>query len=350
MSNQKHAIKNEFPQASEKHDTMITHRSVRLIHMIQLLSVGRGYTIEELSDFYAVDPRTVQRDIGLIRQELQVTIDYNRTTRKYEVRDTHQLLPSVGLTKLEAFSLVVLCREFGLKKSIPFFNTLNSASAKIQGYLSAETNAFIIKTYKNLEMYNVPVGINFNKQEFYRQVTDANRTHNTINIVYKSFTEGKKIKTKVNPYQVIFNHRNWFCIGYSSAHNQIRMFNVGRILELEIGPTFEYPHDWTLAKYLRNAWNIIPEDGPDYHVIIDFTRIVGGNVEEIFWHKNQKTHWIDENTLRFETVVSGLKEISWWILGYGAEATVVQPPELRQMIADHVARLYKEYKPEITKR
>ena len=128
------------------------------------------------------------------------------------------------------------------------------------------------------------------------------------------------------------------------------MFNVLRIVKarkLNLG--FERPKDWTYEKYLRNAWNVIPENGPDWHVVVDFSFKVGRNVEEIYWHKNQKTHWINDRTLRFETVVSGLNEISWWILGYGAEATVVEPKELRQIIAGHVKRLAQTYGNELGK-
>ena len=34
----------------------------------------------------------------------------------------------------------------------------------------------------------------------------------------------------------------------------------------------------------------------------------------------------------FEVDVNGLTEISWWILGYGDQVTVLEPPELRQRV------------------
>ncbi len=338
----------EFPVVPQEKGNMVVQRSARLVHIIQVLSQGRAFSAEELSDVFKVDVRTIYRDIRMIQNELHVTIDQTLQTRKYIIRDTHMLLPSVGLTIPEAFSLVVLCNECGLKKNVPFFDTVMSAALKIQGYLPAETNDYIQKTYRNLDIYGIPCGIKGRNREFFHRIMDSNRSHNRIRIVYNSFYENAKIKTCIDIYQLIFILHNWYIIGYSQLHKQVRTFNLGRITDLEVlTEKYEIPKAWSIDKYLRNAWNLIPEQGDDYHVIIDFSRKVGANVEEVQWHKNQKTTWLNESTLRFETQVSGLHEISWWILGYGGEATVVQPPELRTMIAEHVKRMSKIYKTEV---
>ena len=42
--------------------------------------------------------------------------------------------------------------------------------------------------------------------------------------------------------------------------------------------------------------------------------------------------------------VDGLSEISWWILGYGDQAEVLKPAELRELIADRVDRMAAVYR------
>ena len=339
---------NKLPVSDNKTETLVINRSSRVIHMLQLLSLGRGYTVEELSEIYDLDPRSIKRDLKLISEQLHVAVTYNRSTRKYEILDTRYVLPSVGLTTLEAVCLVILCREFGMKKTVPFFEVVHSAALKIQSYLSPETCDYIEQTYQNVDMTGAPFSMQEDKREYYMTLQDASRTQSVIDLEYNSYTEEQVIKTLFYPYAVIFNRHGWMTVGYSALHNEIRMFNVLRILKarkLDLG--FKRPKDWTYEKYLRNAWNVIPENGPDWHVVVDFTFKVGRNVEEIYWHKNQKTHWINDRTLRFETIVSGLNEISWWILGYGAEATVVEPKELRQIIAGHVKRLTQTYQSEL---
>ena len=67
--------------------------------------------------------------------------------------------------------------------------------------------------------------------------------------------------------------------------------------------------------------------------------MVADNVAEVAWHKTQRAVRNDDGTLDFHVTVSGLQEISWWILGYGDQAEVLQPVELRQLVAARALRM-----------
>ena len=54
-------------------------------------------------------------------------------------------------------------------------------------------------------------------------------------------------------------------------------------------------------------------------------------------------HGNDDGSADYHATVSGLNEISWWILGYGDQAEVLQPPELRQLIAGRAKRMAATY-------
>ena len=51
-----------------------------------------------------------------------------------------------------------------------------------------------------------------------------------------------------------------------------------------------------------------------------FEKLVAKNVAEVTWHKTQRLVWLDDGRLDFHVTVSGINEISWWILGYGDQA------------------------------
>jgi predicted DNA-binding transcriptional regulator YafY len=72
--------------------------------------------------------------------------------------------------------------------------------------------------------------------------------------------------------------------------------------------------------------------------------LVAQNVAEVNWHKTQRTVPRDDGALDFHVTVSGLNEISWWILGYGDQAEVLQPPELRQLVAGRAKRMAEMYR------
>lgn len=76
---------------------------------------------------------------------------------------------------------------------------------------------------------------------------------------------------------------------------------------------------------------------------IRFQPRVARNVAEVLWHATQRTQFNGDGSLEYEVTVSGLEEISWWILGYGAEAEVVAPAELRDIVARQAQALLKLY-------
>jgi predicted DNA-binding transcriptional regulator YafY len=80
-----------------------------------------------------------------------------------------------------------------------------------------------------------------------------------------------------------------------------------------------------------------------YHVKIRFLKRVAGNVDEILWHKTQRTTFEEDGSLLFEVDVDGIDEIAWWALGYGDQAQVLEPPELREKVAGHAERMQRYY-------
>jgi proteasome accessory factor B len=78
--------------------------------------------------------------------------------------------------------------------------------------------------------------------------------------------------------------------------------------------------------------------------VVRFAPQVAQNVAEVAWHRTQKTVPLPDGSLDFCVRVSGLSEISWWILGYGDQAEVLEPPALRELIAARAERIVARYR------
>lgn len=107
--------------------------------------------------------------------------------------------------------------------------------------------------------------------------------------------------------------------------------------------SFAIPHGFSLERRLGNAWQLIPGDGPDDRVVIHFKPLGAQTVGEVIWHKKQKLEFQPDGFLHFRVHFSGLKEIMWWVLGYGDQAEVLEPPELREMAAKRAKALSGVY-------
>lgn len=81
---------------------------------------------------------------------------------------------------------------------------------------------------------------------------------------------------------------------------------------------------------------MIREPSNTAHVVVRFQPMVANNVAEVTWHPTQRITRRPDGSIDFSVTVEGIREIAWWILGYGDQAEVIKPKELREMIARRV--------------
>ena len=317
-------------------------RIERLVKLLGLLQGGRPRNVESLATDCGVHRRTIFRDLETFRRcGLQLTFDEQQ--QGYVLPANH-FLPPTNFLPREALALIVLCHEMATQKQLPFYDSARSAVVKLENSLPARLRDEIRKVAGAVQINLEPSNPLAEHQDAYEQLVDAITARRGVRIDYQPPGGEEAFSTKLSPYQLLFSRRSWYVIGRSSLHRARRTFNVGRIRSLELlEDTYEIPRNFSIERHLRNAWHMIPESGPDRKVVIRFSPMVAANVAEVVWHKTQKTSFQADGSLRFEVTVSGLWEISWWILGYGDQAEVLKPAELRKMIAQRVRKMAKTY-------
>ncbi len=286
--------------------------------------------------------RTIFRDLEMLRQS-GVPLHFDEAQQRYHVPAAFYL-PPTNFTPAEALSLIVLCHEMGKKSGVPFFDPARTAAVKLESSLPARLRAELRGIADAVRIQSPPTNPLEGQRPIYEQLLKAISVRRSVRICYDSLTEWKLIRTRLNPYRLLFSRRSWYVIGRSSLHRSVRTFNVGRVSDLEpLGDRFRVPRGFSIDRYLRNAWHLIPEAGRDSDVVIRFNKLVAQNVAEVAWHRTQQWKLNDDGTLDFRVTVSGLNEISWWILGYGDQAEVLKPAKLRRMIADRADRMVRRY-------
>ena len=288
--------------------------------------------------------RTIFRDLDVLRQA-GVPLVYDEQIQHYHVPSTY-FLPPTNFTPEEALALLVLCNDLGDRSQLPFFDPARSAALKLASSLPRQLRDQLRLTSDAVKIRMEPINPLAGQQPVYERLLEAISLRRCVRIKYHSLAEKKLIGTQLHPYRLLFSRRSWYVIGRSTLYRDTRTFNVGRIRELDLlEDRYQIPRGFSLDRYLRNAWHLIPEPGPDREVVVRFSKRVAQNVAEVAWHKTQRLEFNDDGTLDFKVTVSGLGEISWWILGYGDQAEVIRPAELRKILAGHAARLLARYEP-----
>ena len=310
--------------------------------MIGLLQTGRGYNSDALAKDCQVSRRTIFRDLGLLRAS-GLPLAFDETDERYRLPPP-SYLPPMDFTAEEALAMIVLCQELGNGKGLPFLGPARAAAAKLESSLPAQMREHLRAALGAIEIRPPPANPLPRHAAVYQQLLTAIARHRCVRIEYDSLFERQRISTRLSPYRLLFSRRSWYVIGRSSLHRSVRTFNLARIDGLELlADRFHVPRGFSIARHLRGAWHLIPEPGPDHEVLVRFSPMVAQNVAEVLWHKTQRVTHNSDGTLDFRVKVSGLGEISWWILGYADQAEVIEPPELRQLVAQRAAATTARY-------
>jgi predicted DNA-binding transcriptional regulator YafY len=310
--------------------------------VLALLQAGRGCNAERLAEECEVSRRTIFRDLDVLRSS-GLALVYDEVEQHYRLPGA-QFLPPFNLTPDEAISLILLCHEMGGRARMPFLASAQNASLKLESVLPGRLRHEVHAAIDSIQIKMPPANPLSGQEPIYERLVEAVRRRRCVRIRYTAPTEEGTFSTKLGPYRLLFSRRSWYVIGRSSLHRGVRTFNIGRIADLEpLEDEFTVPRGFSVERYLRNAWHLIPEPGPDQDVVVRFSKLVAQNVAEVTWHKRQRLEFNADGTLDFHVTVSGLKEISWWILGYGDQAEVIRPPELRRIVAGHAKRMARLY-------
>lgn len=315
----------------------------RLLQLVALLQTGPALNAEALSLRLKVTRRTIFRD-------LQTLNDAGLTTFFDEDRQGYFLpspwrLPAQPLNAAEALSLLLICQEMGRPdRGMPFHAAARSAALKISQTLPPALQDFAQEAVEGISIHLEARNPLTSAAGHYEALLEAWMQRRQCRIEYDSATDRQRLSTLLSPYRLLFSRRSWYVIGRSSRDREIRTFNIGRIVSIQLlDGAYRIPKWFHLDKYLGDAWHLIREHGQRHEVVIHFQPLVARNVAEVQWHRTQKCRWLDDGSLEFQVTVEGLSEITWWILGYGDSARVLAPEELVQRLRDRIAAMARRY-------
>lgn len=314
----------------------------RLIKLISLLQGGRGHNVTTMAKECGVTRRTIFRDLDALRQA-GIPLVYFDPEQTYRLAGSH-LLPPTNLTPQEALAIIVLCHELGSDGRLPFQNAAQTAALKIENNLPSRLREQLRGVTGAVKIRLPQVQHANGSAQTYERLLRSLEERRALRIDYDSYHENQRIDTRLCPYQLLFHNHSWYVIGRSSLHREVRTFNVARIKGFEqLDDRYDIPRSFSLERYLGNAWRLVRGEGPDQEVHLRFQPLVARNVGEVLWHRTQQTQYNEDGTLDFRVRVAGLDEISWWILGYGDQAEVLAPVELRQKLAARIRKMADIY-------
>ncbi|HDQ71118.1 MAG TPA: WYL domain-containing protein [Chloroflexi bacterium] len=133
-------------------------------------------------------------------------------------------------------------------------------------------------------------------------------------------------------------------IGWRDPPGALRTFKIERIKAIRIlDETYTIPGDFDPHDLLANAWGIWYTEAEPVEVALRFHPRVAHRVRETRWHQSEEIEEQPDGSLVWRAKVAEPQEMLNWIRGWGADATILEPEELRQQMAGEARRLAKAY-------
>jgi len=180
------------------------------------------------------------------------------------------------------------------------------------------------------------------KEEVIEGLSEAVLRKNTCRVRHRSFQQDKETSFRIDPLHFFENRGGLYIFARTTDFKHIRTLAVERILELtRTEDHFLYPVGFRPEEKLAEAFNIVFGD-PVYAKI----RISPGQaryvLERLVPGLESRTE-NDDGPLVLEIETSGWRDLKQWILGFGAEAEVLDPPELREEMRVELERACGRY-------
>jgi predicted DNA-binding transcriptional regulator YafY len=297
--------------------------ATRLLSIILLLQSRPSWKAEELAAELSVSQRTVHRYMAML-DEMGIPIYSERgpyggfsLVRGYK-------LPPLIFTAEEATVLYMgahLVREVW---GHTYDAAVTAATAKLDNVLPDDLRQEVARAQQSLVVGEL-ARLDYRPWELtihiLRQCIGERRR---VRLLYRSPSRQENTERALDPYALTFQWGLWYLVGFCHLRGELRTFRVDRIQEaVPLEDRFSLPADFQLRDYLARTMRYEPQ----YSVVVHFEADVARQVKERHGDWMRFTEEAGGSiTARFDVV--NLDWVTGWVLGFGAAALALEPPEL----------------------
>jgi predicted DNA-binding transcriptional regulator YafY len=324
-------------------------RFERLHTMADMINRGRCPTVEQFCRMFEVAKRTVFDDLRLLRERTGEDIVYDQFKGGYINRNPKQKLLEFELDTGELFALTLGKDMLAEYSGTTFEPILRRAIEKISDRLPERVKIDInelrsIVHFKPVGMISVP-------RQTFLDFNRACQTDKSIDMDYFSAHKGETTTRKIDPYRLVESRGAWYVAAYCHLRTELRMFALHRVSSHKLveGPVESKFTPEQIDAWVSSAF-LLEHGEPEQPVTIRFNTSAARYIRERKWHASQKLVNTEDGGCVLSFTTRRLDEVKRWVLEYGANAEVIEPPALRQMMTQEFAQgslLYKNCKTEV---
>lgn len=309
-----------------------TRRTARILETVYHISAApERWTRKSLADKYEVGQRQIQRDLDIIRHRLR--LELKRSRQGYYFTKIPRL-PVVSYTLSEALALLLAAqaaREYGVDTA-----ELAAAIGRLESVFPDDFQPLLRYLAASRSE-----GARRDLEDYLLVLHQALATRRKVRIAYPGGNgDGETLERVIHPYCLLPRNRAWYLVAHCELRSEVRMFKVGRILEVDLLPDrYRMPDDFSVEAVAGPAWGLMwgAAEEPT-EIVLEFSREAGRWVAEEEWHSSQVVTVQEDGRYEVRYHLGVTPEFVRWLMWYGCDVRVLAPEWLRDRVtAEHRA-------------
>lgn len=302
----------------------------RMWRIHQILSDQSYPNCTGLSGELEVSAKTVMRDLDFMRDRLGLPLEYDAVKHGYYYTAPVRDFPTMKVTQGEVAALLLAQKSLEQFRGTPFERPLTGAFRKLSQSLGGDMEVAWHELEQAMSVRRSGVGLA--DMQVFDLLAKAVTEREEVEFSYHKLAGQEPEKRKVRPYHLGCIEDQWYLFAHDTGRGAIRTFALPRIRGVEkTGEKFRRPKDFSVAKLLEGSFAVF-EGRNAKPVKILFKGVASRLVSERSWHPSQQIS-AQKGGAILSLRVGLSPDLVQWILGWGGEAEVLSPGELRGRVA-----------------
>ena len=318
----------------------------RIIEIHRLLEARRYPNCTTLMREFEVTRQTILLDIRYMRDQMRLPVEWCQERNGYrytrEVRDFP--LGEIAAGELAALFLArhtlahIQASLLGEKVRNVFGAVLESMKEKVRFSWSELDHAFSVKA----------AAPKLSELTMFQRVGEALLEHRVLGFLYRKAGATGPGSRRIEPYHLTQVEGCWYVIGRDLQRDGLRTFALQRMTRARVlSGRFKIPDDFNPEALLAGAFGVWHDAASreEHEVVVELTGFAARMAGERRWHASQTEEWLDDKQerVRVRFRVGRFEDVTRWVLGWGAHARVLEPPELVERVVAEVKAMAAAY-------
>lgn len=307
-------------------------RSTRIrwyrIHRIFLRDKFTNCT--KLAGELEVGIRTILRDIEAMRRQ-DYPIEYDSRRRRYFYSEPVYYLPTIQVGQSELLALRVAAMALAEDQATPFAQQLRTVYRLLLSGLRDQVPVLDDDCFTaSFSFHNIGIGIWDAK--VFEQLIRGVLLGREVEFDYEKPGQPTG-HYRVRPYLLTKRDGLYYLVAAERGSDRPKAFAVSRIKgSVTVQETsFVRPKQFSAPRFFRNSFRVFSGGAPR-KVRLRFSARAAPYVKERRWHASQDVALVPDGGLLVTFTLGDTRDLRSWVLRWGSDVEVLEPPELRDEV------------------